>query len=50
MKFIFFILITTFSIGCGSIARIGYEAKKVQVENEQTIQKWITEKGLNANN
>ena len=50
MKFIFFILITTFSIGCGSIARIGYGAKKVQVENEQTIQKWLTEKGFNANN
>jgi hypothetical protein len=50
MKFIFFILITTFSIGCGSIARIGYGAKKVQVENEQSIQNWLTEKGFNANN
>lgn len=50
MKFIFFILITTFSIGCGSIARIGYGAKKVQVENEQSIQKWLSEKGFSASN
>ena len=50
MKLFFLIVITSFFYGCASIARIGYGTKKVQVENEQTIQNWLTEKGFNANN
>lgn len=50
MKLFFLIVITTFFYGCASIARIGYGTKKIQVENEQTIQNWLTEKGFNANN
>lgn len=50
MKLIFLLVMISFSIGCGSIARIGYGTKRVRIENEQTIQNWLTEKGFNANN
>jgi len=50
MKFILSAIIVLYCSGCSVVARKGYGAKKVKIENEQTIQNWLSEKGFSTRN